>query len=196
MNLLKSKNFCLLVLIAVTFLTPTQDAQAGVLFRNRRYVVRITQPRFQTQNYKVIRSTAVMNSTSKGIFKSRSYGAVGDTMKLVRANLKYEQRLAKWEAKKLKQEEALEKKRRKIKQKEAKQREKEYARNRKNSGGFGKSFLASVTGGSGGQISAKPAARGALTNNLQANNLQSNKQTPAKKGFFASLWEALLGKRS
>ncbi len=177
----------LLTLISVSVFAPV--AEAGVLFRNRRNVIRTSQPRFQRQNYKVKSSTSVMKSTSGGIFRARAFGGVPSTMKLIRASLKYEDNLAKWELKKFKTNQKLEEKRRKIKEKESRQREKEYARQSKAKESGSKSLLAAVTG-SGGQISNKPAARGAL------GTPAAKQTTPGqKKGFWASLWEALLGKR-
>ncbi len=177
-----------LSLLIVSAFSPV--AEAGVLFRNRRNVIRTTQPRFQKQNYKVIRSTAVMKATQGGIFKARAYGGVTSTMKLVKANVKYEEKLAKWELKRFKANKKLEDKRRKIKEKEARQREKEYARKKKSSNTTtAKSLLASVSGSD--KISNQPAARGALG---PVGN-QPNSSNP-KQGFWASLWQALLGKRA
>ena len=177
-----------LTLLSVSVFAPC--AEAGVLFNNRRNIIRTSQPRFQRQNYKVRSSTSVMKATSGRIFRARAYGGVADTMKLVRAQLKYEDKLAKYELKQFKANEKLEEKRRKIKIKESRQREKEFARLKKAKESSSKSLLAAVTG-SGGQITNKPAARGALGTPVA-------KQTnPAqKKGFLASLWEALLGKRA
>lgn len=183
---MKWSSFVLTSLFSVGLWLPS--AEAGVLFRNSRTVIRISQPRYQNQQYRVRRSTAAMRATSGGIFRARAFGGVPDTMKLVRANLKYEEKLYKWEEKKIKNQEKADQKRKAAKLKESKRREKEFARLKKKQEKDSKGLLASFTGSSA-SVANKPAARGALTNKANPN------QGP-KKTFWASLWEALTGKKS
>ena len=181
----------ILILLSVSVFIPS--AEAGILFRNKRNVIRTSQPRFQSQQYKVKRSTAIQRATSGRIFRAREYGGVKDTMKLVRANLKYEEKLTKWNLKNFKANKKLEEKRRKILEKESRRKEKEAARLKKAKERSNKSLLASVAG-TDGQISKKADARGALGTN--SNSATPTTKTPQKKGFFALLGEALFGKRN
>lgn len=180
----------ILILLSLSVFLPS--AQAGILFNNKRQVIRTSHPRLQNQNYKVKRSTTIMRATQGRIFRAREYGGVKDTMKLVRANLKYEDKLYKWNLKNFKAQQKLEEKRRKMIEKESRRKAKEAARLKKAKERSSKSLLASVAGGgSDSQISKKPDARGALgTNNTQAN------KPPQKKSFWALLGEALFGKRN
>jgi hypothetical protein len=188
---MKIASFVLTSLLSVGLFLPC--AEAGVLFRNNRNAIRIAQPRYQNQQYRVRKSTSAMRATSGNIFRAKTYGGVPDTMKLVRANIKYEEKLFKWEQKKLKNQERAEQKRKQAKLKESKRREKEFARLKKKKDKDNKSFLASLTSSdTKGTITNKPAARGALTNKVN-----NNQNEPAvKKTFWASLWEALTGKKS
>ena len=121
--------------------------------------------------------------------KARPFGGVPATMKLVVSNHKYEQKLAKWEDKKYKENLKLAKKKEALEEKENKRRALEAKRNSKK--GLPETQLASNN--SSGKITSaasKAGSRGAL-------GTTATQGTGApKKGFWASLLQAIFGKSS
>ncbi len=166
-----------------------KDSNAGVLFRNNRNVIRIGGVQSNMQQYVVRRSTQIMRRSGGNNLKARPLGGVPATMKLVVANHKYEQKLAKWEDKKYKENLKLAKKKEALEKKEAKRRELEAKRNGKK--GLPDTQLASNnSSGSITSAASKAGSRGALgTSTTQTSGAP-------KKGFWASLLQAIFGKSS
>ena len=161
------------------------SANAGILFGNRRQVIRTTQPQFRQQNYNVRTSTAVLRSTNPRL-GSTGFGGVSDQMRLIKARYKYDVALAKWDQKKRDLIAKRLKKERELAIKESKRRELEVQRLKKQQEkdqskinfGFGSSQLTAASSSS---------SRGALG--------MGNSPVGKKKGFWASLMQAIFGRK-
>ncbi|HMO16582.1 MAG TPA: hypothetical protein PKA63_02140 [Oligoflexia bacterium] len=200
----KISNLIVLLLAAPAFLladclTPSR-AEAGVLFRNRQMVIRTFVPQFQTQNYRVSKSTVALRKTSAPV-TARPIGTVDQHMKLISSYNKYEQKLYKWETKQAKIAQKNAEKRRKLAEKEQvrkkrqaerlrreherKQRKMELAAAKQQQG-------ASLPAASVSSASSSSASRGALGTGGLLGSGQANPEK--KKGFWASLFQSLFGR--
>ncbi len=175
------------------------SAEAGVLFRNRRQVIRTTAPQFQQQNYRVDKSTVALRRTS-GPISSRPIGTVEDQTRLIRTYYKYEQRVEKWENNKSRAAKKQREKQRKLAEKEQKRKAKEIARLRKKHEYEQRKKarqmeLASQKqqGGSSATITSpasNPGSRGALSGTGTSASSQVS-----GKGFWRKLLDTLFGAR-
>lgn len=183
--------------ISIVEITFVNEAEAGVLFRNRRQVIRTSAPQFQQQNYRVSKSTVALRRTA-GSINPHPIGTVDDQAKLIRSYYKYEERLAKWEDKKAKVAKKKRDKELKLAQKEQQRRAKEIARLRKKQEREQKiqdrKLAAAQQQSQQGSISSpasNPGSRGALT----ATGTAQQGQNQPQKSFWSKLLDALFGSR-
>ncbi len=186
------------LLVDLTFLS---DASAGILFRNRRQVIRTTAPQFQQQNYQVTRSTVALRRTS-GPITSQPIGTVDNHAKLIRNYNRYEERLAKWEQKQAKNLQKRKEKERRLSEKEQKRRAREITRlkkkqefeARKNAKQLDRSQTSTAQALVTSPASS-PSSRGALSGG-SSSQLSGAQKSSNGKGFWRRLLDALFGTKS
>ncbi len=169
------------------------NAEAGVLFRNKYQVIRTYQPNFRRQQYNVRLSTAVLKATNPRLnFSGGDFGGVSSQLKLIKARNKYDEKLTKWEnkrdqlrAKKVEKERQMAKRDAQRKAREADRLKRKKAREAKK--------IQSVSQANNAQIasnaSSNPSSRGSL-----GTQSSGNQSTAKKKGFWSSLLQAFFGR--
>ncbi len=194
---MKNQIFNCLFLFLVTLLTIevscVNDADAGVLFRNKYQVIRTYQPSFRRQQYNVRLSTAVLKATNPKLnYSGGDFGGVSSQIKLITARNKYDEKLNKWEtkrdqliAKKVEKERQMAKRDAQRKAREAdrlkRKREREAKKIQSSSQSNNPQMVSNA--------SSNPSSRGSL-----GASSTSNQPNVKKKGFWSSLLQAFFGR--
>jgi len=180
-------NLVLIITILLVQVLTESDANAGILFNNRRQVIRTVQPRFSQQFYNVRTSSAVMQSTNPNL-NARSWGGVTDQLKLIKTRYKYDLAVAKWDQKRQQQLEKQLKKKKDFEAREAKRKQREAIRLKKQK----EKDDAKVQSVFGQRTQVTSAANNSSRGSLGSTSPQ---QAGKKKGFWQSLLQAFFGNK-